>query len=608
VALGCALALSLHGQAFEKLSTYRGLGLLVASTVGPGPTDGSQRFYLSYLYVDHTIDVVAVDPDTGEATVFSNPAPTESGARCMVAGPDGNIYLGTLPTAHILKLDPRAGTLTDLGRPASTEQYIWDLAFGPDGKLYGATYPQSKLVRYDPATGKMEDLGRMDSSELYAHYVAASDDGFVYVGIGTSKANIAAYQISTGTHKSILPSAYQTVAQATVVRAYGGQTYGKVGSTCFKLSGWSATTTSCGPVTSAASNVLADGRSVSVSGRAIRVVDFNTGSVTQRNFVYAGNTLSIFRLGFGPEGALYASSVLPIYLLRKDTIQGDFAELGGLGGGEIYSFLAHNSRLLAAAYSGNAPLMSFDPNQPFNQSTGTKNPALITYTGSDSGWRPQAMIAGPDGKVYLGPVAGYGLLNGPLTVWDPATNQVDKYSVVTDQSVVTLAVYKNLIVGGTTIYGGGGSHATQKEAKLFLWDPQARAKLFEMVPVAGAGTLNNLITAPNGLVYGMAGSTLFVFDPESRTVTARVKMPASSFVYNSIDVGDDGALWALASTGIVRIDPAANRGALVAASPVPITAGFARNGTTFYFASGAELWSWSSAFLPSLPRPPVSQR
>ena len=126
----------LHAQSvgnFELLGTYRGLGAQVASTVGHGPTNSSQRFYISYLYLDNTIEVVAVDPDTGDFQVFPNPAPGESGARCMVAGPDGNIYLGTVPRAHFLKLDTKAGQLTDLGRPSVTEQYIWDVAFGNDG-------------------------------------------------------------------------------------------------------------------------------------------------------------------------------------------------------------------------------------------------------------------------------------------------------------------------------------------------------------------------------------------------------------------------------------------------------------------------------------------
>src|ERR1041385_2674479 len=142
--LAAASAFPQGPGAFELLGKYRGLGGLVASVVAPGPEPSSERVYLGYLYIENTIDVVAVDPATGAFRAFQTPAAGASGARCVAVGPDGNVYLGTLPRAHLLKLDTKAQTLPDLGRPSPTEQYIWDVAFGPDGKLYGATYPESK--------------------------------------------------------------------------------------------------------------------------------------------------------------------------------------------------------------------------------------------------------------------------------------------------------------------------------------------------------------------------------------------------------------------------------------------------------------------------------
>jgi outer membrane protein assembly factor BamB len=114
---------------FEKLATLRTLGLVVGQTVAPGPGGLGQRLYISYLYVNHTIDVVSVDPDTGQFQVFANPAASETGARAMITGPDGKIYLGTLNGAHFYCLDPKAGTLVDLGRPSATESYIWAVTF-----------------------------------------------------------------------------------------------------------------------------------------------------------------------------------------------------------------------------------------------------------------------------------------------------------------------------------------------------------------------------------------------------------------------------------------------------------------------------------------------
>ncbi len=593
-ALTLLLALCGRGQDFEHVTTYRGLGALVASAVGPGPAKGSERLYLSYLYVEQTIDVVAVDPSTGAAKVFPNPAPTESGARCMAVGPDGNIYLGTLPQAHFLKLDPKAGKLVDLGRPSTTEQYIWDVNFGADGKLYGATYPQSKLVRYDPTAGKLEDLGRMDPVEQYAHYVAGSDDGFMYVGIGTSKANIAVYEIATGQHREILPAQYQIVAQAIVYRGQDGNVYGTVGSQHFRLKGWTATPIDANAAAPPAEpNRLRNGHTVSVSGRSIELTDPKTKAVTEHRFGYQGNTLNVFRVAVGPEGALYASSVLPIHLLKLNARARHFDELGDLGGGEIYSFLAHGKRLLMAAYSGTAPLMILDPSKPFDLKANPNNPVLVNYAGSDSGWRPQALINGPGGKVYIGSVAGYGKLGGPLTVWDPRSGAIDQYPhVVQDQSVVSLAAWKDLIVGGTTIGGGGGSHPTQKEAKIFLWNPQNRQKTFETVPVPGSGAITDLIAAPNGLVYGIAGRTMFVFDPASRAIKLRKPVPFPGAIYNAVALGPDGRIWGLASNGVFAIDTGNSEIAMVAESPKKMTAGFALDGRTIYMVSNAELWRW----------------
>lgn len=596
----CALsALPAVAQEFQRVTTYRGLGGMVASAVGRGPQSGTQRLYLSYLYVHHTIDVVAVDPATGKSKVFPNPAPTESGARCMAVGPDGNVYLGTLPQAHFLKLDPKAGTLVDLGRPSETEEYIWDVAFASDGKLYGATYPEAKLVRYDPKSGKMDDLGRMDPGEQYAHYVVGSRNGFVYVGIGTSKANIAAYEIATGAHREILPPELQKAGQAIVYGGQDGNVYGQIGNKYFRLENFMAIPVAKSDAsTPLPRNKLRDGGLVTVEGRTVRVTSEAGGQTSEHRFDYAGNLLDIFRVAFGPDRRLYGSSILPIHFLRLDADRAVLNDVGDLGGGEIYSFLTHNNRLLAAAYSGTAPLYIFDPAKPFRETDGDKNPIPVNFAGSDHGWRPQAMIAGQGGAVYIGAVSGYGKLGGPLVSWNTKTSEIHQYpNVVQNESVVTLASWKDMIVGGTTVAGGGGSHPTEREAKVFLWNPKTRRKTFETVPVADASTITDLIAAPNGLVYGIATGipqerqpVMFVFDPEKKMVIARDNAPFPHVIYNAVAMGGNGDMLGLASNGIFRIDLASNRISLLAQSPKPITAGFAMDHRQIYFACGADLW------------------
>ncbi len=579
---------------FEELGRYRGLGSLSTSTVAPGPVPGSERVYLSYLYVNHTIDIVAVDPASGEHRVFPNPAPSEYGAHGMTTGPDGNVYIGTLPNAHLLKLDPKAGALEDLGRPAPTEQYIWELTTGSDGKVYGVTYPEARLVRYDPARKISEDLGRMDPVEQYARWIAASGDGFLYIGIGTVKANIAAYEIATGRSRRILPETYQTPGIARVYRGEDGRVYGRVGEACFRLTGWETTPVAASEAAPPrAKNRLRDGRLVHVERGAVRVVDPRSGESVERPYSYAGNELALFRIGFANNGVLYGSSVLPIHFVRWDERTRTFPEIGALGGGEVYSFLAKGPYLLMAAYSAVAPLMQFDTRRPFSREGGEANPRLLAEGVVPGDWRPEAFIHGPDGKVYLGAVSSYGKLGGPLVEWDVDAGVVSKFDhVVEDQSVISLAAWKGLIVGGATVRGGGGSRPTAQEAKLFLWDPAARRKLFETVPVPGASAINNLIAAPGGLVCGMAGETLFVFDPAKREVVERQKMPFRAAIYNAVAAGPDGRLWGLTRQGVFVIDPGTRQATLAAKAPRPITGGFALRGNAVYFISGPSVWRY----------------
>jgi len=598
---------------FEKLATLRTLGLVVGQTVAPGPGGRGQRLYISYLYVNHTIDVVSVDPETGQFQVFTNPAASETGARTMITGPDGTVYLGTLTGAHFYRLDPKAGTLVDLGRPSATESYILALTFGSDGKLYGATYPSAKLVRYDPKTGKLEDLGRMDPVEDFAHYAAGSDDGFMYLGIGASKANIAAYRISTGEHREIAPEKSQTVGQAVVFRGSDGKVYGYIGPDWYRMDGWNAIpiekTTAAPPILQ---NALSDGRTLAVTTNIVRITDPKSGAITERPFGYRGNELDLFRVGLGPDGTLYGSGVLPGDLVRFNARSGSFDVLGRVAGGEIYALLPLYGRLLMAGYSSLAPLMSYDPSKPFHPSDGAPgNPALIHFAGENHEWRPHAQIEGLDGQVYIGAVSTYGSLGGPLAIWNVPNGVVETHwQIVHDQSVVTLTATGDLIVGGTTVMGGVGSHPTEREAKLFIWDTKTKRKIFETVPVSGADVINDLI-AVKDRVFGIAGGTpvvldpakeletrratgvtLFVFDAATHEVSHLTPLDFDT-IYNSVAVGPDGKIWGLSSNGIFQIDTETCRISLAAVAPEPITGGFAIDSTGIYYASGSSLYRYT---------------
>jgi streptogramin lyase len=590
---------------FELIANYQGRGGMVSSVVGPGPTPGSQRFYASVLYYEGTLDLLSIDHDTGKTQVFHSPLPLEEGAWGMTMGPDGNVYLGTCAHAHFFKHDPKQGTFVDLGRPSLTEQWIWDVAFGSDNRLYGVTSPNSKLVRYDPATGQLADLGRLDPTQQYARTIVASNDGFIYAGIGSAKANIAAYEIRTGKIEEILPPAAQAVAFANVYRGTDGNIYGAVGTNQFRLTQWTATALQPEHVVRPAPrNLLPDGRYFSLSNThgtlTLAATNTNSHDTVSHEIAYQGKDIPLFRIGMGPDGALYGSSTLPSNLLRADLVKHRFEEVGNVGGGEVYSFLGHGERLLMAAYSTPSPLMSYRPGVPFLPAASSGNPTLAHFPGENASWRPEAMINGPGGKVYVSGIAGYGQLGSPLIEWDTESGSIQQNKeVVHDQCIVSLAIWHDRLVGGTSITGGPGSHPTQKEAILFVWNPKNHQNEFDVVPVAGATNITDLIAAPNGLVYGIAGDTLFAFNPATSKIVETLKLPFASPMagpnplYNSVSVDAAGRIWGLTQDGIFRIDTKSFKAQLIARSPHKITGGYAVRNGKIYFISASAVYSYT---------------
>src|SRR5438132_11972732 len=58
---------------YHFLGTAQAVGGLTASVIGPGGTASNQMLYLNYTYIDGSLDVVAVDPNTGKSYVYPSP-------------------------------------------------------------------------------------------------------------------------------------------------------------------------------------------------------------------------------------------------------------------------------------------------------------------------------------------------------------------------------------------------------------------------------------------------------------------------------------------------------------------------------------------------------
>ncbi len=502
---------------------------------GPGP-DGTERLYVSYTYIS-SMDFVAFDPETGDCKVWPN---SQGGAWAMETGPDGRIYIGTYTGGHILRFNPRAQRLEDLGQAIPGETYVWRLSLGPDRMLYGCTYPGAKLLQIEPATGKMNDLGRMDPSQNYNRTLCAAPDGWVYCGIGSEKGNLVAYNPETKELRSLLPEEERKPGFGSVIQGEDGNAYGTFAGKNYAFKDGKASVIADLPAAKSQTR-LKNGREASASNK------------------YPGRDLPIFRIAAGPDGKIYGSTILPEYLLRFDPGDMSRVTMGLIPGAEAYSMLSAHGKLFIASYTG-ATLQIYDPTKPFAPGgSRDNNPSHYGSTAPEQD-RPYDIALGADGRIYMACVPSYGHHGGAISWYDPKTDQVEYVpSPLEDHAIASICTLPGgPMVVGTSIEGGPGTQPLVKEASLFIWDPERKENLFECVPVAGAGSIDNLTVGGDGLVYGSAGGELFAFDPKTRRVLSRITLRQGRIGRAGLLTLKDGRVVGLA--GAAAILPRFSRG------------------------------------------------
>jgi hypothetical protein len=314
----------------------------------------------------------------------------------------------------------------------------------------------------------------------------------------------------------------------------------------------------------------------------------------------------IFVVSTGPDERIYGSSMLPLRLFVYDPHTQSLTNLGkaAYAGGEIYSMGSLNGKLYLCSYP-EARLSVYDPQKPLR--FGDKedsNPRDLGPIGNEQ-YRPRTMIAGPHGRVYIGSYPDYGLLGGAISVYDPKKNEKRVYRhIVQNQSIASLGYIEkfDLIAGGSSIRGGTGTHAIEREAKLILWDPKEERKIFEIVPVPEAKAILSLAVTVDGMLYGITDNEkVFVFDSERREVKKIFDLGFKEPRGISLQLGPDLRLYGLAKEAIFFIDPRNDQISLVLSPPVPIHSGMAMLGRKIYFGSNANLWEFEIPIEPSMP-------
>jgi outer membrane protein assembly factor BamB len=577
--------------------------------VGPGKTGNLDTIYLSFGQYNAPLFLLAANPDTGQIRQFNGPLSSEMGSWGYTVDHENRIYLGSYYNAHLLRFDPKTEEWEDLGQPAGeSESFICKITTGRDGKIWGGTFPSAKLFSYDPKTGVTQNYDRMDPDQFYC-YPTAGEEGLIYCAIQFEKMDIVVFNPEIQTQTSLIPLVDRKPGQVSLLKGKDEKVYAKF-STSEK---WFRIERGEKLVEVSKSDILfprtglPDGRQFSVIDNTILWIENPlTKEKKEIPLQYEAAGSYIFVVGTGPDGKIYGSSMLPLRLFVYDPNTRSLTNLGkaAYASGEIYSMGSFDGKLYLCSYP-EARLSIYDPKKPLK--FGDKedsNPRDLGPIGGGQ-YRPRAMIAGPHGRVYIGSYPDYGLLGGAISVYDPEKNEKRVYRhIVQNQSIASLAYIEkfDLIAGGSSIRGGTGTHAIEKEAKLMLWDPKEEKKMFEMIPVPEAKTILSLAAAVDGILYGITDNEkVFVFDSERREVKKIFDLGFKEPREISLQLGPDLRLYGLAKEAIFFIDPRNDEVSLVVKPSVPILSGMAMLGRKIYFGSGANLWEFEIPIEPSKP-------
>ncbi|WP_266202738.1 hypothetical protein [Pontibacter kalidii] len=568
------LLLSWGAHAQEK-GTFKNLGpqLHSATLQGSAFVEGKNgKTYVYSVVRGRPAHLFGYDLATNELVADLELENTD-GSWAIVASTDGLLYVSSAQ-GYLFKHMPGTQEIENLGIVLEGEKLVWDVVAGKNGEIYGGTYPGCRIFRYHPKDGFSDvSQGPVVENQQYAQFLAydkKTDKLFVAVYIG---ANVVEIDLKTGKKREFLPEHYQkngSIYNLKLVKAKTGTKLlvwlnnkgvgrealvfdaktGKLEETLGTMevrtllkaekipTVYYTVDTNLYSSELTASAYAASEHLLSFKGKTKaarwnknnevelfttegQLVKYNPA--TRKSSTVTLNIpkqpIDIQSIFYGPDDRVWLSGYLAGGNAAYDPKSGKTVEYSGLIQSE--GMAKQGDDLYFGIYPA-AQLYKYDTKRAWDVSQ--NNPRLIKQLEGQS--RPFAILSVDSlRKVYFGTVPNYGVLGGAIAEYDSETDETHTYTdVVKNQSPVCLAFLDGKIWGGTSISGGLGITPTEKEGKLFCWDPDKRETIFETTPIPGIMAVTALIKGPDKKLWGMADGNLFVFDPASRQVVKQTKV------------------------------------------------------------------------------------
>ncbi|WP_414662403.1 hypothetical protein [Horticoccus sp. 23ND18S-11] len=600
-----------HGVA-TPLSQHRGM---VATVDGDG-----RDVMLIWLY-DHRggYALLMVDAVTGKSEQFPTPYPWSGDGPFASLLSSRNKYY-TQFGGHFSEFDPVKRAFTFVSKTAP--QMAMSLTEADDGTIWAASYPNSGLVSFDPATRVFKDRRSLNAENWrqYPRSVAVDDAGWVYVGIGSTAAQVLVVVPGSDEFRPALAGPERRPGYAALFRSTDGKVYarvpGEAADTWREFHRGAArsvrlTTTPPRKPLIAGDQGLFHARfpsgrraaSCDTVARTLVVEEPRAGETRTVPFDYTSEGAHVVAVAVAPDGTISGGTAFPMrmfsYAPARDAWQNWPAH------GQFNTVVRQGARFFVGGYP-HGFLLEWDPASAWVQTgkgNANSNPRFLTECEPAIN-RPHDLLALADGRnLVLAGTPGYGLTGGGVLFWDRATQArtlVEHTAILPQQSTFSLVELPGgKFLGGTTTAAGTGGESKVRVAELYVMDVATKTVEWHAAVFPGVQTYTDLTAGPRGLVYGFADRTkFFVFDPAQRRVIHQQDVGA---IHGGVITGQgprafvagrNGRVTVLFTQGIAQIEPETFAVTWLAAAPLPITSGGDAFEGRVYFAAGSHLCSY----------------
>jgi len=600
-----------HGVA-TPISDHRGT---VATVDGQG-----HNVVLSWLNdCRGGYELLLMDVEAGKAEEYPLPFPPGDHPFASILSSGNKFY--THFNSHFVEFDPakRAFTFCQKTKP----QMAMSMTEADDGTIWSATYPNSGLVSFNPKTREFKDHGYLNKENWrqYPRAVAADDAGWIYLGIGSTRGQIIAFDPQTGLATPLIPEQQRMHGYNHLYRDLDGKVYGYA--TPGKSDNWLALHKGkATPVGKRAKQqpkrfiadsqslfhgVFPDGKRIKtydLVNRTFAVQDPKTKKTNSFRFDYTSEGAHIMGVATAPDGTICGGTAFPMRFFSYNPKTDQWMNHPCFG--QCNTVARQGDRFFVGGY-GHGFLLDWDPSQPWVNSVKNRkgcNPLWLTECHPTIN-RPHELLAHPDGKtLVLAGTPGYGYTGGGLLFWDRETQKrtlLEHTDIIPQHSTMSLAPLPGgKLLGGTTTDAGTGGERKANQAELYIMDMTTKKIEWHAAVFPRAQGYTDLCAGPNELVFGFADQRrFFVFDAAKRQVIHEQDCDAKFGRATSqqgprIFVTDGkGGFYILFQKGIARLDPKTFEITMLAQSPVPLAGGGDYLDGRIYFMRGSHLYSYT---------------